>query len=194
VKLRSGTVVVLLLAAVLAGGWLLYRHLIPPAWMHNFVADIALRATPDPNAPPPMDTRQATPRGLASHPYICFADLVPFPWDRVVFLSADLDPRTAPALLNATWPNNDLARFAKLMQDDDRYQLVVLLKGDHVIADEPFFTFWADLSQLNRPEGFVPETAVFTAAVQGGRYVLAPVQPPMPPACAVGRGQGAAPP
>ena len=75
------------------------------------------------------------------------------------------------------------------MEKDDRYQLIVLLKGDQVIADEPFFTFWADLSGLGRPDGYGPETAVFTAAVHGGRYVLAPVAPPFPPACAVPHGK-----
>jgi hypothetical protein len=183
VKLRNGTIVVLGLFVVLLGGWLIYRTVIPPAWLHNFAADIALRATADPNAPPPTDTREETPRGLASHPYICFSNLVPFSWDRVVFVSADQDPRTVASLRGVTWPGDDQARFGKLMEKDDRYQLVVLIKNERVIADEPFFTFWGDLSALNRPEGFDPDTAVFTAAVQGGRYVLVPVAPPRPPAC-----------
>ncbi len=185
-KLHSGKILILVLAAVLVGGGYFYSRLIPPAWMHNFVADIALRGTPDPNAPPPTDTRQATPRGKADHPYICLANLVPFAWDKVVFLSADKDPRTAEVLQGVTWPGNDLDREAKLMAKDDRYQLIVLVKGKQVIADEPFFTFWADLSQLNQPEGYTPETAVFTAIVKGGRYVLTPVAPPFPPACAAG--------
>src|ERR1700756_5770973 len=120
-KMRSGPVLVLALAAILIGGWFIYRSLIPPRWLHNFAADIALRATPDPNAPPPTDTREATPRGLASHPYICFANLVPFPWDRVVFVSADQDPRTAAGLQGVTWTNKDLERYGKLMATDDRY-------------------------------------------------------------------------
>ncbi|TAL03140.1 MAG: hypothetical protein EPO08_04980 [Rhodospirillaceae bacterium] len=174
-KLRSGTVVVLGIAAFMAAGWLLYRDFIPATWLRNFAADIALRASPDPTAPPPADTREATPRGLAANPYICLRKLVPFDWDRLVVVPSKGDLRTAPGLQGVVWPDDAPTRYPARMADDPRYQLIVLVKGDQVVADELFYTFWADLSALAGPDGFTPETAIFTAVVQGGRYVLTPV-------------------
>jgi hypothetical protein len=182
-KPRNGTVLILAFIAILAGGWGFYRHFIPPTWLRNFAADIALRAAADPNAPPPRDTREATPRGLADHPYICLRKLIPFPWDRFVVVPSGGDPRTTPALLDAAWSGNTAAKAAKRMAKDRRYQMVVLIKDGRVIAHEYFYTFWGDLSALARPEGFGPDTAVFTAAVKDGRYVLAPVGGPLPAAC-----------
>jgi hypothetical protein len=182
-KLRSGTALIIALAAVLAGGWFLYRHFIPPRWLHNFVADVALRGAPDPNAPPPRDTRQATPRGLAKHPFICMRKLVPFTWDRMVVVPSGNDPRDVPILRDAAWQNDALEKFAQHMAADNRYQLIVLLDGRKVLASEPFFNFWADLTALGTPDGYSPETAVFTAVVKDGRYVLSPVNPPYPAEC-----------
>jgi hypothetical protein len=182
-KLRSGTILVVVLIAVLTGGWLVYRHLIPPRWLHNFAVEIALRATPDPNAPPPEDVRQATPRGLASHPYICMRAVVPFAWNRLIIVPSGGDPRDNGILRNAEWPDKGLTRFAALLSHDPRYQLIVLLQDGRVVGDDLFFTFWADLSALGQPDGYTPETAIFTAAVHNGHYVLSPVPPPYPQVC-----------
>jgi len=188
VKISNGTILVLILGAVLVGGWFFYRGVIPPLWLRHFASDIALRGTPDPNAPPPRDTRQATPRDQADHPYICFRDAVPFAWDRLVVLPPHGDLGTFPALHGVTWPD-DAAResHAAHMSEDARYQLLILVKDGAVVAAEPFFTFQADLSALGRGEGFTPETAVFTAAVHGDHYVLTPVAPPFPAVCAASR-------
>jgi hypothetical protein len=182
-KVRSGTILVLALVAILIGGWFIYRTLIPPTWLHNFAADIALRATPDPDAPPPEDTRQATPRGLASSPYICLRKLIHFSWDRFVVVPSNGDPREVAALKGVEWPDNAATRYAALMAHDPRYQLIVLLKDNRVVADDAFFTFWGDLSALATPDGFTPDSAVFAAIVQHGHYVLAPVPSPFPSDC-----------
>jgi hypothetical protein len=182
-KIRSGTVLVLGLIAAMAAGWFLYRQFIPATWLRNFAADIALRAAPDPAAPPPADTREATPRGLAASPYICLRKLVPFDWDRLIVVPSRGDLRTMPELQGVTWPDDAPTRYPARMATDPRYQLIVLVKGDKVVADELFYTIWADLSALARPEGFAPETAIFTAVVQGGRYVLTPIAAPSLVAC-----------
>jgi len=182
-KLRNGTILVLALLAILAGGWTLYRHYIPATWLRNFAADIALRAAPDPNAAPPRDTREATPRGLTDQPYICLRKLVPFAWDRFVVVPSGGDPRTAAALLDMQWSDDAAIDMARHMAADPRYQMVALIKDKHVIAHEYFFTFWGDLSALGREDGFGPETAVFTSAVKEGHYVLTPVSEPFPAAC-----------
>jgi hypothetical protein len=172
-KLRSGTALVVGLAAILGLGWFSYRAFVPPRWLHDFAGDIAYRATPDPNAPAPRDAREARPPANPEHPYICFAKLAPFPWDRMVVVPSGADPREAPGLKGIAWPV--AADHAVRMKADPRYQLIVLLHGEKVVADAFFFTFWADLTNLARPDGFTPETAVFTAAVEKGTHVLTPV-------------------
>lgn len=181
-RVRSGTAVVVGLIAVLAIGWFAYRTLIPPHWLRLFAAEIALRTTPDPNAPPPEDTRQASPHIAPDHPYICFARVVPFAWDKLFVVPSGADPRDIAALQTTTWPSGEPAHFAALMQKDPRYQLIVLVKDNRVIADALFYTFWGDLSALARPDGFTPDTAVFTAAVKGDTQVLRPVDP-VPSVC-----------
>src|SRR5436190_3142033 len=97
-KVRSGTVLVLGLGAIMAVGWFSYRLFVPPRWLHDLAGDIAYRATPDPNAPAPRDTREARPPAQPDHPYICVARLVRFPWDRMVVVPSRGDPRAEPAL------------------------------------------------------------------------------------------------
>lgn len=171
---RSGKIVVLGIAVALVIGWFFYRQTVPPAWLHDFGADIALRASADPDAAPPVDAREETPRGLADNPLICMKNLVQTPWDRVVFVTfaqaKTLDAH--PTLSNARW--SGLAAAQRQLGADDRYQLVVLLNANAVIDSQVFFTFWADLSGLARSEGFTPETAIFTARSLGGHYVLEP--------------------
>ena len=72
----------------------------------------------------------------------------------------------------ARWVDNSIGSLQSQLVADDRYQLVVLMNGDQVREVQMFFTFWADLSGLARPEGFMPSDAIFTAASLQGRYVL----------------------
>jgi hypothetical protein len=169
----NGTLAVLAFVLVLVVGWLAYRNTIPPRWLHDFGEEIAIHAAPDPNAPPPEDSRQATPRGLSSSPYICAARAIHIPWDRIEFIASKEDARGVEALVAAKWPaNKTLDAFADEVRHDPRYQGIVLLKDNRVVAAELFFTFWADLSALARPSGFTPADAVFTARVANGTYVL----------------------
>jgi len=171
---RSGKIVVVGILAALTVGWWFYRQTVPPTWLRAFAADIALRASADPNPPEVEDAREASPRGLADNPYICLSRLVPPPWDRIVFVTHEQGKTLGahPVLGDATWPGA-ISGVQSRLTADDRYQLVVLMNGDEVRDAQLFFTFWADLSGLARPEGFEPETAIFTAASLQGRYVLA---------------------
>ena len=182
-QLRSGHFVVLGLAASMALGWVFYRSFVPAAWLHDFAADIALRTAPDPDAPPPRDTREATPRGLADHPYICLAHLAPFRWDRLVVVPSRADLREQPRLKTVAWTDDEPNKYWRRMKADPRYQLIVLLDGERVVANELFYTFWGDLSALARPDGFAREEAVFTAIISAGTHVLTPVAPPYPAVC-----------
>ncbi|MSO73489.1 MAG: hypothetical protein EXQ84_07820 [Rhodospirillaceae bacterium] len=168
----SGTAMVLGLGLVFGVGWFLYRPYIPPGWLRDFGADIALRAAADPDPPPPTDTRQVTPRGLADSPYICVAKVVHEPWDRLVVVAAGQEVRAHPILSGARWPSAGLENLAAQMARDDRYQLLVLLKDNAVLDAQLFYTFWGILEGIARPEGYTREEAIFTAASKGGIYVV----------------------
>ncbi len=182
---QSGKSVVLGIAAVMLVGWYFYRQTVPPTWLHDFGADIALRAAADPNPALPEDARQATPRGLTDNPYICLSKLIPQPWDRVVFVTHEQGKALSAhsALGDARWRVSSLADAQKRLIADDRYQLVVLMNGDDVRDAQLFYTFWADLSGLARPEGYGPANAIFTAESRAGRYVLNPAPTATPTDC-----------
>ena len=174
-RAKSGTLLVLGLLLVFGVGWFIYRAAIPPTWLRAFGAEIALRAKPDPNAPLPEDTRQETPRGLATHAYICFANVVKDPaWTKLVFVTADQALRDQPILAQATWPAGLFDKFAGELDHDPRYQLVALVDNNTVVDAQLFYTFWAKLDAVARPEGYSPGDAIFLAEVKDGTYVLLP--------------------
>ncbi|MBY0509745.1 MAG: hypothetical protein K2P94_06295 [Rhodospirillaceae bacterium] len=172
----TGTLLVLGFAAVIGLGLVAYQRYIPPVWLHDFGADIALRAEADPTAKVPEDMRQASPRHLAESPYICAAKVANIPWDQMFVVTASQDLRTHPVLSQAKWPHHNFADMADELSRDQRYQLVVLVKDNAVADAQLFYTFWANLDAIARPEGFNRETAVFTAASRGGVYVVAPAE------------------
>lgn len=183
--LSNGSWAVLTFIAVFVFGWLVYRQGIPPAWLRDFAADIALRAEADPEAPLPEDSRQQTPRGLADSPYICAGNVIPLAWDKMDVVTTADEARANPDLSGAVWKGqwdsvNDLANE---LARDPRYQAIVLLKDGKVQAAELFFTFWGDLKGLARPEGFTPADAIFVAAVKKGTYVLSSPADIPPNAC-----------
>ncbi|MDX2142813.1 MAG: hypothetical protein SFV19_05635 [Rhodospirillaceae bacterium] len=183
---RSGKLVVLGLALALIVGWFFYRATVPPPWMRAFGEEIATRAAADPEAPLPEDTREATPRGPVDNPLICFARAAKLPWDRVVFVThaqAKTGLADHPTLGGEAWAEAARTAAATQLAADDRYQLIVLMNAGSVVDRQLFYTFWGDLSALARPEGFTPETAIFTAASRGGRYVLAVAAAATPADC-----------
>lgn len=173
-RIASGTAFVLGLAACGVVGWLLYQPYLPVAWLHAFSGEIAARAAPDPAPPPPDDVRQAQRRAPPDHPYICAADVIRVPWDRMVVVTAADDILAHPLLSAAAWGDMRREDVAAQMKSDPRYQLIVLLHEGAVTDAQLFFTFWGDLSALARPQGFGRAEAVFTAASSGGIYVAAP--------------------
>jgi hypothetical protein len=184
-RLSNGTWAVLTFVAVFVFGWLVYRDGIPPTWLRDFAAEIALRATADPNAPLPEDSRQVTPRGLADTPYICAANVIPLTWDKFVVVTNADEARAQPALVSAQWSGmwRSIEDLATELAHDKRYQAIILLKDGKVVGDELFFTFWADLRGIVRPEGYGPADAIFVAAVKDGSYVLSIPDEIPPTAC-----------
>ena len=172
----SGTLLILGVGLVLLVGWFAYQPYIPPIWLHDLSADIALRASADPDAAPPEDMRQASPRGLADSPYICVANTVHIPWDHMFVVTASQDLRTHSALAQVIWPHHDFEEMADQLKRDKRYQLLVMTKDNAVVDAQLFYTFWGNLEQIARPEGFNRADAVFTAASKGGIYVVSPAR------------------
>jgi hypothetical protein len=181
--IKTGSLLVIGFGVFLLLGWFLYRPYIPQVWLHDLAADISYRAAVDPNAPPPEDMREATPRQEANSPYICVSKIVRVPWDRFVVVTRDQDPRTNPALASAAWAGGSVAEMADQLTRDERYQYIVLLNEGMVADAQLFFTFWGDLSALARPQGFTREEAVFTSASENGVYVLTPAANPPAGAC-----------
>ncbi len=176
-KSNTGKFVIIGFAIFLLVGGYYYQRFIPPAWLHDFGADIALRAAADPDASVPEDSRQASPRGLADSPYICASKTVQVPWDRMIVATSGDALRTNAMLAAAAWPDEGVEALAAKMAQDPRFQLIVLVKDNTVSAAEFFYTFWADLKEIARPEGFTRDEAVFTAASQNGVYVVTPAGP-----------------
>ena len=161
-RLKSGTFLVLGLLVIFGGGWFIYRAAIPPTWLRDFGSEIAMRAKPDPNAPPPEDTRQVTPRVVIPHPYICFANVVKDPaWTKLVFVSTEQALKDQPVLAQATWPRGLFEKFADELERDPRYQLVALVNGNTVVDAQLFYTFWAKLDQVISPKAIRPRTQFF---------------------------------
>lgn len=175
--MKSGTAFVVGLAALGLAGWLLYQPYLPKTWLRDLSGEIAARAAPDPTPPPAEDVRQAQRREPAEHPYICAADIIRVPWDRILIVAAPDDILAHPVLAHAAWESGARAATAARMKGDPRYQLIVLLKDGAVADAELFFTFWGDLSALTRTDGFTRAEAVFTAASEDGVYVVAPAEP-----------------
>ncbi|MHB1207312.1 MAG: hypothetical protein ACYCZX_17210 [Rhodospirillaceae bacterium] len=184
-RLSNGTWAVLTFIAVFVFGWLVYRDGIPPTWLRDFAAEIALRATPDPNAPLPEDSRQVTPRGLADSPYICAANVIPLTWDKFVVVTNADEARAQADLTSAQWSGmwRSAQDLAAELEHDKRYQAIVLLKDGKVVGAELFFTFWADLRGIARVEGYGATDAIFVAAVKDGTYVLSNPDEIPPTAC-----------
>ncbi len=179
-RIKSGTVVVLGLVAIMGLGWFSYRAFVPPQWLHDLAGDISYRSAPDPDAGPPRDTREAKPAVTPPHPYICVAKLVPFAWDRMVIVPSQGDPRAAMG--GAEWDLSKADDLANHMAKDPRYQLIAFIKDNRVVADALFYTFWGDLSDIARAEGYAPDTAAFTAVVRDGTHILT-LATPFPDVC-----------
>lgn len=182
-SVKTGTLVVLGLVAVIAVGWIWYRPYIPPEWLHSFASDIALRANIDPNAPTPEDMRQASPRTVAESPYICVGKVIQEPWDRIVAVTNADSLRDHAVLKQATWPKNNFNEFVDQLGRDKRYQLLVLLKDNTVEEAQLFYTFWGQLDGIARPEGFAREEAIFTADSKSGVYVVSAAVDVPPETC-----------
>jgi hypothetical protein len=165
----SGKIAVFAMAAMLAAVLLAYRYTLPEPWLRAFAEDIAIRAESDPNPPPPEDTRQAQRREPVDNRLICLARTARQPWDRVVIVTGAAGLGAIAELTPEQRRESEV-----LLQSDRRYQLIVLVREGAVVDRQLFFTFWGDLSALDRPTGFAPGEAIFTAASRGGRYILAP--------------------
>ncbi|MEQ8733880.1 MAG: hypothetical protein RIC29_03080 [Rhodospirillaceae bacterium] len=162
-------------------GWLVYDAMMAPSWMRKFGLDIAARATIV--GAPSDQTAFSTMKGREApdSPYICFADSAAFAWDRVYFVASG--GPIVPPLADLDWQGEDLTAMNERLARDERYQLVAFQRDDQVVEFSYYFKIWADLTALDRTEGFDRATAVFTSESDGEIYTLKPAEPGQLAAC-----------
>ena len=171
---RSGTLLIIGLGVFLLAGWFFYRQTLPAAWLYDFSEAIAQHATPDPNPPEPEDIRQVSPRTPVEDPFICVGNVIALPWDRFFVVTSGQELQSHNTLADVNWPEPPLQHYIDLLNQDDRYQLIVLVQGDNVLDAQLYFTFWGDLSEIAGPDGYGRANAVFTSKSLGGRYIVSP--------------------
>ena len=181
---RSGTLLIIGLVAFVLVGWVFYRQTLPAAWLHDFSEAIALHASLDPDPPEPEDIRQVSRRTPVENPYICVSNVIDLPWDNLFVITSEQDLESHPVLSDAMWHKQSLQYYVELLDRDDRYQLIVLVQDRNVLDAQLYFTFWGDLAALTQPDGFSRADAVFTAASQGGRYIVSPAMDASAGTCA----------
>lgn len=179
----TGKIAVLGIAAALGFVLLGYAFTLPDPWLRSFGAEIAYRAEGDPNPPLPEDSRQEQRREAVENRLICMASVADFPWDAMFVIPSGQHLTTHPVLGTAAWADGTVGDVDRLLNDDDRYQLIALVDDGRVVEHQLFYTFWGDLSALARPAGFTRDTAIFTAASRGGRYILRVADTAQPSQC-----------
>jgi hypothetical protein len=162
-------------------GWFVYDAMMAPSWMRKFGLDMAARATLV--GPPSDQTVFSTMKGRANpeSPYICFTESAAFDWDRVYFVASG--GPLVPPLADLDWQGEDLAAMNERLARDARYQLVAFQRDNQVVEFSYYFKIWADLTALDRAEGFDRATAVFTAESDGEIYSLRPAEAGQLSAC-----------
>jgi hypothetical protein len=171
---RSGTLLIIGVGIFLLVGWLFYRQTLPPTWLRDFSEAVALHASADPNPPEPEDIRQVSPPSNADSPYICAGKIINEDWDQLFAVTARQNLASHPFLSRFDWPEYPLEHYVDLLSRDERYQLLILVRGQRVVDAQLYFTFWGDIAPIAQTEGFVREDAVFTSASLNGLYIVSP--------------------
>jgi hypothetical protein len=156
-------------------GWVMYDAMMAPRWMRDFGLEMAAKATIVSSRS--EETAFSTMKGRAEpeSPYICLADITSFDWDRVYVIGSD--GQVTGDLGAKDWQGEDLNVLNRRMREDNRYQLIAFERQGQIIEQGFYFTMWADLTDLARPEGFTPNEAVFLADSDGEVYTLSVAGP-----------------
>ena len=171
---RQGRIWISAVAVVTAfAGWLVYDTMMAPEWMRNFSLEMTARATIVSDIS--KETAFSTMRGRAEpdSPYICFTALAAFDWDRVFFVPPG-GPVSKP-LAELEWVEGAVTDLNARLDSDPRYQLIAFEDDGVVVEHDYYFTIWADLSALGRPEGFGRAEAVFVAESNGTTFIVEPI-------------------
>ncbi|MEQ9449222.1 MAG: hypothetical protein RLN70_10010, partial [Rhodospirillaceae bacterium] len=99
-------------------------------------------------------------------------------------LTSESDLRAHPVLSAARWPGEGHGAHADLLASDERYQMLVLLRGDEVLDAQLYFTFWGDLSRIALDAGYSRGEAVFISESRDGLYIVSPAVNMPEDACA----------
>ena len=174
--------IVAIVVATIAAGTFLYDMMMAPKWMRDFGLDMAAKATIVSVGTQATAFSTMKGRPEPDSPYICMVHAAPFSWDRVYFVASG--GNALDSLENLDWDGGAIDDLRRQMASDQRYQLIVFAKDNRVIEQGYYFTLWADLAALGRPEGFNRQDAVFQADSNGEVYTLTVAKDAPANACA----------
>lgn len=173
---RQGRVWISAIGVITAiAGWMVYDTMVAPRWMRDFGLEMHARATITSSRS--EETAFSTMRGRPEpdSPYICFADVAPFDWDRVFFVSSG--GPIPQGLAELKWLTGGPSELNDRLASDPRYQLIAFERDGQVIAHDYYYTLWADLSALGQAQGYSRLDAVFVSESDGARYSVMPAAP-----------------
>lgn len=156
-------------------GWIVYDAMVAPSWMRDFGLEMYARATITSSKSEETAFSKMRGRPEPDSPYICFADVVKFDWDRVFFVSSGGPiPST---LADLEWLTGEPRELNERLASDPRYQLIAFERKGQVIEYDYYYTLWADLSSLSQARGYSRAEAIFVADSDGARYTVMPATP-----------------
>lgn len=173
---RQGRVWISAVGVITAiAGWMVYDAMVAPRWMRDFGLEMHARATITSSRS--EETAFSTMRGRPEpdSPFICFADVAPFDWDRVFFVSSG--GPIPQGLAELEWLSGGPSELNGRLASDPRYQLIAFERDGQVIAHDYYYTLWADLSALGQAQGYSRLDAVFVSESDGARYSVMPAAP-----------------
>jgi hypothetical protein len=156
-------------------GWMVYDAMVSPRWMRDFGLEMHARATITSSRS--EETAFSTMRGRPEpdNPYICFAAVAPFDWERVFFVSSG--GPISEGLADLEWLTGEPSELNGRLASDPRYQLIAFEHDGQIIVHEYYYTLWANLSALGQATGYSRAEAVFVSESDGEIYTVMPAEP-----------------
>jgi len=149
----------------------MYKAVLGPDWVRSLAREITMRAE--------LSSEQVNngivfsalkDRPNPEMPFICMNRVATFSWDTVYFIKSGKS--LSSFLKKINWTDIDKKKYIDRMNRDNRYQLIVFVLENKVVDHAFYFTLWADVSGLDRSQGYQKNQAVFTAESNGYTFSL----------------------
>ena len=169
---RSRILIITFFILVFSMILLMYKVVLGPVWVRSLAKEITMRAelsSDQINNGIVFSVMKDRPE--PEMPFICMNRVANFSWDKVYFIGSvnSLDSFFS----KIDWTNIDKKKYIDRLTRDDRYQLIVFVSENKVVDHAFYFTLWADVSDLDRPQGYEKNQSVFTAESNGYSFRLA---------------------